>query len=228
MAEEYEFDVSTDDGFAAFFLATFAEAYEYADHLCGHEADAAEELVRLVFGWARRHAQQGRVTRLSDEMMQGALRNAWTDQQAGRNAPPPPADSVWAIGGPPRKGLYEELYLELFGEAPPTFETARTRVLSTADDDEEGAPGRRLSPYRMAAYAVMAGVIVLVLAVTLGGSDTPTGTTTVTTTSSPTSTEAPASSTSPDTTVPASTSPATSDVAPSGTASPASTGTSAP
>jgi hypothetical protein len=168
MTEEYEFDVSTDDGFAAFFLATFAEAYEYADHLCGHEADAAEELIRLVFGWARRHAQQGRVTRLSDEMMQGALRNAWTDQQAGRDTPPPPADSVWAIGGPPRKGLYEELYLELFGEAPPTFETARTRALSTVDDEEEGTPGRRLPPYRVAAYAVMAGVVVLVLAVTLG------------------------------------------------------------
>ena len=194
MAEASEFDVSTDDGFAVFFAAAFDEAYEYADHLCGHNPVAAEQLVSLVFGWARRHAQQGRVALLSGAALNNAIRNAWSDQQADGDAPPPAADSVWATGSPQREGLYEELFAELFGgSTAPPHDTAHTPATATASDDDEHSPRRRPPAYRVAAYAVLAGVIVVVLAVTLGDSGstttpTPTVATTTTTTTDSTST----------------------------------------
>lgn len=197
-----DWDVTTDEGFAAFFTATFDAAYAYAASLCAHDRAGAEALVRLVYGFARGHARNGRVATLSAAAMHSAITNAWRDAQDNPDAPLPAGEPPRHHSeATPRPGLHEELFAELVGAAINPWAADPDATVAVADVAAAGrAPGGRRTPlHRVAAYAVLGGVILFVLAVTLRDSDaTPPVITTVPTTAadSTTSTDAAATSTS--------------------------------
>lgn len=57
-----DWDVGTEGGFIACYRATFAEVYAYAGMLCGHDRDAAEDLVHDVYLTALHRARGGELT----------------------------------------------------------------------------------------------------------------------------------------------------------------------
>ena len=62
-----DWDVTTDEGFAAFFTATFDAAYAYAASLCAHDRAGAEALVRLVYGLPGEKSE-GRQSKVANPM----------------------------------------------------------------------------------------------------------------------------------------------------------------
>jgi hypothetical protein len=210
-----DWDVTTDEGFAAFFAATFDTAYAYAAHLCANDPAGAEALVRLVYRFARGHARDGRVATLSAPAMRSAITNAWRDTQGDPEAPLPATEPsrINSENHPPRDGLYEELFAELVGARINPWAADPDATVAIAAEPERGRDSRRVPWYRVAAYAVLAGVILFVLAITLRDSGTttpsptPTSSTTTartdsttTTGSTATTSTTPATSTTPSTT----------------------------
>ena len=208
-----DWDVTSDEGFAAFFAATFDTAYAYAAHLCGNDRADAEALVRLVYGFAHRHARDGRVATLSAAAMRSAITNAWRDTQGDPDAPLPTTEpSRIGSENTPRHGLYEALFAELVGARINPWAADPDTTVAIAADPEHKDVHRRVCTYRAAAYAVLAGVVVFVLAITLRDSESsPTVTTTATTTATSSSSTATTDSTSTtDSTATTSTTPSTS------------------
>lgn len=201
-----DWDVTTDEGFAAFFAATFDTAYAYAAHLCANDPAGAEALVRLVYGFARRHAREGRVATLSGPAMRSAITNAWRDGQGDPDAPLPTTEpSRINSEVTPRPGLYEKLFAELVGARINPWAADPDATVAIDADPGRSGNDRRVPLYRVAAYAVLAGVILFVLAITLRDSgSSPTVPTTPSTSAASTGSTAttsttPATSTTPST-----------------------------